>query len=48
MAETKSFCTSEVDGDFLFHNLNRRLCKSCIKHHVRKVCEIYPFKEFNK
>ena len=48
MTETKYFCTSEDDGDFLFHNLNWRYCKSCVKHYSRKMCELYLFKVFNE
>ena len=47
LAETKCLCTSEAEDDFFFISLNRRCCKHCIKHYMRKICKIFPFAVFH-
>ena len=47
-AEASYDCTSETNDDFLFEGLNKRYCKDCVKHYLRKVYDIFPFTAFNK
>lgn len=46
-AFNKFSCTSEEESDFYFESLNRRYCKQCIRHYLRKMAEFYPFTILN-
>ena len=47
LSETKYKCTSQSDNDFLVISLQKRYCKSCIRHYFENMCKIYPFKVFD-
>ena len=47
LTEAKFLCTSEEEGDFYFESFNRRYCKHCIRHYLRKLAEFDPFTIFN-
>lgn len=48
MTDRKVLCTSEARGDILFESLNRQYSNSCIRHCMKKICEIYPFRVFHE
>ena len=39
LPKTKLECTSQSDSDFLNLALQRRYCKSCLKHYCENMCE---------
>ena len=41
-------CVSEMEGDISFEGLNKRFCKHCIKHYMRKVYYNLLFSIFNE
>ena len=46
VSETKYECTSQSESDFLVLALQKRYCKSSIRHYCEKMCDIFPFKIF--
>ena len=48
LTEAKCLCTPEEEGDFYFERFNRRYCKHCIRHYLRKLAKFHPFTIFNE
>ena len=47
LSETEYECTSQSDRNFLILSLQRRYCKSCIKHYCENMCDAFPLKIFD-
>ena len=46
--ENNSFMHFRKKGDVLSESLNRRYCKSCIRHYMKEMYKIYPYRVFYK
>ena len=44
LSETKYECTSQSDNDFLVIPLQKRYCKSFIRHYWENMSKLYSFK----
>ena len=47
MVEGKFDCTSENEKDIVFDALQKRYCRSCVRHYCQKLCNIYKFMVFS-
>ena len=47
-AEANYDCASESDDNFLLESLNKRYCKNCAKHCMKKLYYIFRFDIYNE